>query len=206
MLRVIKFILISEHARRYLYLFWRIIVVVVQKASSLRTRRLSCGIPSAAALCSSALPPDNQCLSSRGASTAGKLHQVNYSPFSGHRTATDHYTAIQWLVHWSLMGGLLHLVGLQRGEAWAGCGHAQSPPHCTECNSPPIQLHIIRCGTTLICKGLTRRLKEFDKMWQVTVANTFARWQHIFTVISIMFCCSFFLIHCRPAVLVTLVN
>ena len=33
--------------------------------------------------------------------------------------------AIRWLVHWPLMGGLLHLV--QRGGAWAGCGPAQSP-------------------------------------------------------------------------------
>jgi len=40
------------------------------------------------------------------------------------------------LVHWPLMGGLLHLV--QREGAWAGCGPAQSPPHCTKCNSPPI--------------------------------------------------------------------
>ena len=31
---------------------------------------------------------------------------------------------------------VLHLV--QRGGAWAGCGPAQSPPHCTKCNSPPI--------------------------------------------------------------------
>ena len=29
------------------------------------------------------------------------------------------------LVHWPLMGGLLHLV--QRGGDWAGCGPAQSP-------------------------------------------------------------------------------
>jgi len=29
--------------------------------------------------------------------------------------AADHYTAIRWLVHWSLMGGLL-----QQGGAWAG--------------------------------------------------------------------------------------
>jgi len=34
------------------------------------------------------------------------------------------------------MGGLLHLV--QRGEAWAGWGPAQSPPRCTKCNNPPI--------------------------------------------------------------------
>jgi len=32
--------------------------------------------------------------------------------------------------------GLLQLV--QRGGAWAGCGPAQSPLHCTKCNSPPI--------------------------------------------------------------------
>ena len=40
------------------------------------------------------------------------------------------------LVHWPLMGALLHLA--QRGGAWAGCGQAQSPPCCTRCNSPPI--------------------------------------------------------------------
>jgi len=40
------------------------------------------------------------------------------------------------LVHWPLMGGLLHLV--HRGGAWAGWGPAQSPPRCTKCNSPPI--------------------------------------------------------------------
>ena len=34
------------------------------------------------------------------------------------------------------MGGLLHLV--QRGGAWEGCGHTQSPPCCIKCNSPPI--------------------------------------------------------------------
>ena len=40
------------------------------------------------------------------------------------------------LVHWPLMGGLLHLV--QREGAWAGCGPAQSPPHYTKYNNPPI--------------------------------------------------------------------
>ena len=40
------------------------------------------------------------------------------------------------LVHWPLMGGMLHLV--QRGEAWAGWGPAQSSPRCTKCNSPAI--------------------------------------------------------------------
>jgi len=34
------------------------------------------------------------------------------------RRATDHYIAIQWLVHWPLMGALLHLV--QWGGDWAG--------------------------------------------------------------------------------------
>jgi len=33
-------------------------------------------------------------------------------------------------------GGLLHLV--QRGWDWTGCHPAQPPPHCTKCNSPPI--------------------------------------------------------------------
>ena len=42
------------------------------------------------------------------------------------------------LVHWPLMGGLLHWV--QLGEEWAGPQPAQTPPRCTKCrpNSPPI--------------------------------------------------------------------
>ena len=40
------------------------------------------------------------------------------------------------MVHWLLMGGLLHLV--QRGGAWVGYGPTQSPHRCTKCNSPPI--------------------------------------------------------------------
>ena len=40
------------------------------------------------------------------------------------------------LVHWPLMGGLLHLV--QRGGDWAGPQPAQAPPRGTKCNSPPI--------------------------------------------------------------------
>ena len=40
------------------------------------------------------------------------------------------------LVHWPLMGGLLHLV--QRGGDWAGPQPAQAPPRCTKCNSIPI--------------------------------------------------------------------
>jgi len=44
-----------------------------------------------------------------------------------------------WLVHWPLMGGLLHLV--QRRGAWAGWGPTQSAPRGTKCNSPPINGH-----------------------------------------------------------------
>ena len=40
------------------------------------------------------------------------------------------------LVHWPLMGGLLHLV--QQGGAWVGLQPAQAPSRCTKCNSPPI--------------------------------------------------------------------
>ena len=40
------------------------------------------------------------------------------------------------LVHWPLMGGLLHLV--QRGGDWAGPQAAQAPPRCIKYNSPPI--------------------------------------------------------------------
>ena len=39
------------------------------------------------------------------------------------------------LIHWSLMGGLLHLV--QRGGALPDCGPAQSPPRCTVCKAHP---------------------------------------------------------------------
>jgi len=69
------------------------------------------------------------------------------------RTATDHYTAIRWHVHWPLIGGMLHLVGLQRGGDWASCGPTQFPPRCTKCNSPPINGQctnfIIRCATII---------------------------------------------------------
>jgi len=40
------------------------------------------------------------------------------------------------LVDWPLMGGLLHLA--QLGEEWASSHPAQSPLHCTKCNSTPI--------------------------------------------------------------------
>jgi len=40
------------------------------------------------------------------------------------------------LVHWPLVGGLLHLV--QRRGDWAGPQPAHVTPRCTKCNSPPI--------------------------------------------------------------------
>ena len=43
------------------------------------------------------------------------------------------------LVHWPLMGGLLHLV--QRGGAdWAGPQPAQAPPRCTTAVGKVVQL------------------------------------------------------------------
>ena len=53
----------------------------------------------------------------------------------GNYSATSNNTK---LVHWPLMGGLLHLV--QWGGAWVGSGPAQSRPCCTKCNSPPINV------------------------------------------------------------------
>ena len=40
------------------------------------------------------------------------------------------------LVHWPLMGRLLHLV--QRGGDWTGPQPAQAPPRCTKCNGLPV--------------------------------------------------------------------
>jgi len=56
---------------------------------------------------------------------------VKLLEFKGNYSATSNNMK---LVHWPLMGGLLHLV--QRGRDWAGL--AQAPPCCTKCNSPPI--------------------------------------------------------------------
>ena len=64
------------------------------------------------------------------------------------------------LVHWPLMGGLLHLV--QRGGDWAG-QPAQSPPRCTKCNNPPINgqctNHRIPYNGPLLC-GFNVPIKE----------------------------------------------
>ena len=55
---------------------------------------------------------------------------------NGHIKTAEQQTIIQQYgdLYTGRIGGLLHLV--QRGWAWAGCGHAQSP--YTKCNSPPI--------------------------------------------------------------------
>jgi len=68
--------------------------------------------------------------------------------FKGNYSATSNNTK---LVHRPLMGGLLHLV--QRGGDWAGPQPAQAPPHCTKCNSPPIQCtnHCILYNGVLLC-------------------------------------------------------
>jgi len=74
--------------------------------------------------------------------------------------SNGHYTAMRWLVHWPLMGWLLHLV--QWGRAWAGCGPIQSPPRYTKCNSPRINgqftnfiLFDVALSLLLDSKGLT---------------------------------------------------
>jgi len=72
----------------------------------------------------------------------------------------DHHIAIQSLVHWPLMGKLLHLV--QRGEDWAEPQPAQAPPHCTKGNSLPVNgqctnfvLFDVALELPLESKGLT---------------------------------------------------
>jgi len=63
-----------------------------------------------------------------------------YLTLHGHIKTAEKRTVIHQygdlLVHWPLMGGLLHLA--QRGGPWAGWGPAKSPPRCTNRNSPPI--------------------------------------------------------------------
>ena len=85
----------------------------------------------------------------------------------GNYSATSNNTK---LVHWPLMGGLLHLV--QRGGAWAGYGPAQSPHRCTKCNSPPINGQctitvllydgLLLCGFNVAIKGLSPASKAED--------------------------------------------
>jgi len=63
-----------------------------------------------------------------------KLLRSDWSPLTlyGHiKTAEQRTTihSIRWLVHWPLMGGLLHLV--QRGGAWAGAQSLLAVPNVT---------------------------------------------------------------------------
>jgi len=63
------------------------------------------------------------------------LHSEKLNPLMG----TGNYSATsnnRKLVHWQLMGGLLHLV--QRRGDWEGPQPAQAHPRCTKCDSPPI--------------------------------------------------------------------
>ena len=58
---------------------------------------------------------------------------INPLECKGNYSATSNNTK---LVHWPLMGGLLHLV--QRGGVWAGCDPAKSPHRSAKCDIPPI--------------------------------------------------------------------
>jgi len=72
----------------------------------------------------------------RSYAVAVAADNLNPLDSKGNYRATSNNTK---LVHWPLMGGLLHLVNMvQREGAWTGCGPAQVPPRCTKCNSPPI--------------------------------------------------------------------
>ena len=62
-----------------------------------------------------------------------RVYHINSSESRGNYSARSNNMK---LVHWPSMGGLLHLV--QRGGDWEGPQPAQAPPHCTKCNSPPI--------------------------------------------------------------------
>ena len=67
------------------------------------------------------------------------------------------------MVHWPLMGGLLHLV--QRGGDWAGCGPAQFPPNVRNVTAHPSTASVpitvllydglLLCGFNVAIKGLT---------------------------------------------------
>ena len=60
------------------------------------------------------------------------------------------------------MGGLLHLV--QQGVAWAGRGFAQSPLHCTKCNSPPINSQCTNFDVTLYLPQNSKGLSETNDL------------------------------------------
>jgi len=72
------------------------------------------------------------------------------------------------LVHWPLMGGLLHLV--QRGGDWAWPQPAQAPPRCTKCThqrpmyqstsvNVPVKGYLISLRTTATAIPLLNKVK-----------------------------------------------
>jgi len=74
-------------------------------------------------------PPDGSRFSHRNTCKTS----VNSLQCRGNYSATSNDMK---LLHWALIGGLLHLV--QRGGDWVGTQPAQALPRCTKCNSPPI--------------------------------------------------------------------
>jgi len=93
---------------------------------------------------------------------------VTVNPLDSKAVIVPH-RIIRKLVHWPLMGGLLHLV--QRGGTWAGCGSAQSPPCWTKCDSPPITVLLyygpLLCGFNVAIRGLIVEAPEFSHATQV---------------------------------------
>jgi len=79
------------------------------------------------------------------------------------------------LVHWPLMGGLLHSV--QKGGDWAEPLPAQTPPRCTKCNSLPINgqctnhvkhklnLSITRTTWSTRSSAVAERLRDASCHW-----------------------------------------
>ena len=96
------------------------------------------------------------------------IHEELYAPLPFLLKSQNNgplYSNTGWLVHWPLIGGLLHLV--QRGGDWAGWGPAERPipllavPNVTA-HPSVYQLHIIWCGTTILpldSKGLSSARK-----------------------------------------------
>jgi len=92
---------------------------------------------------------DVRCTAARGMKERLILYRrsiVNPLEFSCSYSATSNNMK---LVHWPLMGGLLHLVQ-QRGD-WAGPQPAQAPPCCTECISQSLYCCImVPCSAVLM--------------------------------------------------------
>ena len=112
------------------------------------------------------------------------------------------------LVHWPLMGELLHLV--QQGEAWAGCGHAQSPC-CTKCNSLPINsqyTNFISLNVALLvplcCKELNKYVVGVECIYLVHIKkchwcfhNNFYKYAQIFMIFGTQLCKWIYFVACH---------